>query len=325
MPPSLVFATISRLSIDLAAVRPADVYRLARDMHSSYEATARHLTNLQLMTGADRDVLLATTRAGAKAQLTRGRAPAGEVWDVGPANAGDVVLVAPGDEVFVELPESPSTGYVWTLPYEVEQPLRAAPPPPLSGDCPPLEEVAEPESTPASQRQVALQALQPPTSRRAMPASSAEGAFRVVADVYLPSWASIAETRRPDTTRRRRLASSRHDATSADEAAPVVALQTHLGGVGTRLLALRANSAGSWRIQLDYNRPFEPDSSQGTFEVLARVLVPDPQPYDITDGVTDDSASASAQGESVQTPELESWPSDGEVLPDDGSGTGAQG
>jgi len=288
MPPPLVFSTLGRLGINPEQLRPAEVYRLARDMHSSYEATARHLTNMRLLNAADRDAVLATGRAGAKAQLTGGRAAAGEVWDIDPSHAGTIVSVAPGDEVVVALPENPSTGYAWTLPYEVNQPVEAAPPPPLAADCPELDEVAEPEPTPASQRQAVLRSLPSPAARQVPPASG-QSAFSVVADAYVPSWATPAQARRPDSTRRHR-----HDdqtgTPDAGDRAVAPAANIRLGGIGTRLMALRADRAGSWRILLDYNRPFEPDSSQGTFEVLARVLPPDPQPYDITDGITDGTA-----------------------------------
>jgi predicted secreted protein len=300
MPPPLVFASVNRLGVDLENVAPKDVYRLARDMQSSYEATARHLTNMRLLDPQRRDMLLTTTRATAKSQLTGGRAAAGEVWDVGPSDAGTVLALAPGDEVLLALPESPSTGYLWTLPGTVDQIGEPAPAPPLAGDCPELADVADAEPTPASQQRMVLAELPAPASVRPSVLPVSRSAFHVVGDAYLPAWATEVQVRRPDTTRRRRFQSfsatsdlprpATSDDAATDTGAELIsddAVSGRLGGAGHRLLALRADRAGAWRIHLDYERPFEPDSTVGSFEVLAHVLPSDPPPYELTDRSSD--------------------------------------
>lgn len=296
MPPPLVYSSINRIGIDQVNISPKDIYRLARDMQSSYEATARHLTNMRLLDPQQRDTLLTTSRGSAKSQLTGGRTVAGEVWDVGPSDAGTVVALAPGDEVLLALPESPSTGYVWTLPGTVDQFAEPAPPPPIAGDCPDLTNVVDAESTPASQQRTVLDALPGPASARPSVAPAPGTAFQVVGDAYLPAWATQAQVRRPVTTRRRRFQSVSGTPDlprpAAGEAAAVdthvevtsdAAISARLGGSGHRLLALRADRTGDWRIHLDYERPFEPGSRAGSFEVLAHVLPSDPPPYELTE------------------------------------------
>ena len=296
MPPPLVFATISRHQMTAQNLTAPDVYRLARDMGSSYEATARHLTNLDLISVGRRDELLAVGRGGAKAELTHGRRPAGDVWDVRPGSAGAVISLTPGDEVVLALPESPSTGYTWALPHEVvDAELDApAPAPPLAGDCPDLDDPLPAEATPMSQTTAALASL-PRGADAGTLTHAGAGAFRVVADGYLPSWATVADTRRPDTTRRRRIDSEQAVVVNGVQDLPTVtgaATGTPVAGVGTRLVCLRADQTGAWRIVLDYNRAFDPDSSQGQLVIRARVRPPEPLPYDITDNLPADDGDS---------------------------------
>src|SRR3954453_6948898 len=78
MPPPLVFATCARhgITADTDATGPA-VYLVARDMGASYEAAARQLSNLDIISPVSRDALLARTPAQVKTELCHGHRPRG--------------------------------------------------------------------------------------------------------------------------------------------------------------------------------------------------------------------------------------------------------
>jgi predicted secreted protein len=292
MPPPLVYATLSGFGLegrnDLTA---GDVYRVARDMGSSFEATARHLHSLGVLTASRRDDLLRLGRAGGKAELTLGRRPAGDVWDVTPDTAGSIIELAPGDEVIVVVPETPSTGFTWSLEDHSigtaeNADARPVLEPPLVGDCPPLSDPA-PTSSPAGSHATSTLAGLASAAAAADP-EPASGAFHVVANAYLPRWATPEQARRPATTRRRR--ADRRDTAMLDDTS-VTSLTTHsspsaipaVSGVGARMVSLRADRSGAWRLIFDYHRPFDPDSSQGQLEIRARVRPELPLPYDVTE------------------------------------------
>lgn len=302
MPPALVYATLSGLGLegrdDLTA---GDVYRVARDMGSSFEATARHLHSLGVLPAARRDDLLRAGRTGGKAELTRGRRPAGDVWDVTPETAGHIIELAPGDEVIVVVPETPSTGYTWSLEDHsvgTAENADARPElePPLVGDCPSLSDPAPAASPARAHVTSTLTGL--PAGAAAGDPDPASGAFHVVANAYLPRWATSEQARRPATTRRRR--ADRPDTTTLDDNA-VTSVTTQpspssampaVSGVGARMVSLRADRSGAWRLVFDYHRPFDPDSSQGQLEIRARVRPELPLPYDVTDLIADPDTSS---------------------------------
>lgn len=160
MPPPLVFAMCARhgITTDANATGPA-VYLVARDMGASYEAAARQLSNLDIISRASRDALLARTPAQVKAELCHGHRPRGavDVWPVDLMSTGSEIVVTEGDEVVVTLPENRTTGYRWMTSEElaVRAVRRANPaPPPFASAVPPVTDVPIP-------------APQPPTSRSA--------------------------------------------------------------------------------------------------------------------------------------------------------------
>lgn len=123
MPPPLVFATCARYGMSSAseATGPT-VYLVARDMGTSYEATVRQLTNLDIIDTTRRDYLLSLTPARVKAELCHGHRPTGwvDVWPLDISSAGSRVQVTEGDELFVALPENRTTGYRWLTNEEVQ-------------------------------------------------------------------------------------------------------------------------------------------------------------------------------------------------------------
>lgn len=159
MPPPLVFATCSRhgITTDTQATGPS-VYLVARDMGASYEAAARQLSNLDIISPASRDALLARTPAQVKAELCHGHRPRGavDVWPVDLTKTGSEVTVTEGDEVIVTLPENRTTGYRWMTNEEVAaRAARSANPAPAPFTSP----VQSAEEVPAAA------APRPPTTR----------------------------------------------------------------------------------------------------------------------------------------------------------------
>ena len=134
MPPPLVFETSARYGItsDANATAPA-VYLTARDMGASYEAAARQLSNMGIISPSTRDGLLAWTPMQIKTELCRGHRPRGavDVWPVDLESSGREVWLTEGDEVVVTLPENRTTGYRWMTPNEItERGMRTVSPPP---------------------------------------------------------------------------------------------------------------------------------------------------------------------------------------------------
>lgn len=158
MPPPLVFATCARhgITTETDATGPA-VYLVARDMGASYEAAARQLSNLDIISPASRDALLARTPAQVKAELCHGHRPRGavDVWPVDLINTGSEVAVTEGDEVVVTLPENRTTGYRWMTSEQLATRAvrRANPaPPPFASPVPPVHDVPVPAPGPPTGR-----------------------------------------------------------------------------------------------------------------------------------------------------------------------------
>lgn len=145
MPPPLVFATCARHGVtsDADATGPA-VYLVARDMGASYEAAARQLSNLDIISPATRDALLARTPAQVKTELCHGHRPRGavDVWPVDLTSTGSQVNVTEGDELVITLPENRTTGYRWMTSEEMTARARreASPPPALFAAARPVDD-----------------------------------------------------------------------------------------------------------------------------------------------------------------------------------------
>jgi len=141
MPLELIYMTAHRYGLRRGVdAEPADVYQVARDMHVSYEAAVRQLTNSKLITVANRSALLRVRPASIKRALADGLAlpdPRGDVWLVDEPEDAIALEVSVGDAIVVRLEECPSTGYRWTDESRDEvgsvHQLRPAPAP-FSGD-----------------------------------------------------------------------------------------------------------------------------------------------------------------------------------------------
>lgn len=119
MPPEFVMTTLRRLHLtDPQDIKPVEAYKLSLELGASYSATATHLANLGVITRQAADGLLERQPRDIKIELGLGVAPETSRADVWPLREGDSGRLLPSrvdDELVVELPETPTSGYIWTL------------------------------------------------------------------------------------------------------------------------------------------------------------------------------------------------------------------
>jgi Zn-dependent peptidase ImmA (M78 family)/predicted secreted protein len=117
MPPQLVRHNWRQLEIH-QHVGPEAVYRLSLALGTSYLATASHLYTLKLISRQARRALAEVPPKWIKSQLAvHGPGDSwGDVWRITEQD-GDrpSITPRPGDEIVIDLPELPSSGYVWSV------------------------------------------------------------------------------------------------------------------------------------------------------------------------------------------------------------------
>lgn len=264
MPPPLVYEVLERSAIAGGLVRPDHVYAVAREAGVSYEAAARQLRNLDVITGADLTDLLKVRPIKVKAELALGRRPVNGYADVWPVNeqwSDQVLSLRVEDEVVVSLPENRTTGYRWMSPGQA----------PRGEPTPPIPSFTEP--TPLRPRSLDHQpgeraGTNGATSRDRIPALPAAeapdqaghtdlmptGGVQVVGDDYLaandaPATPGGRLTPAQRRDRRQLVASStellRHDR------------EQRVGAAGRRLIGLRFPFPGASTVTLEYRSPFD--------------------------------------------------------------------
>jgi Zn-dependent peptidase ImmA (M78 family) len=135
MPLELLYSTARRYGIkSRTLVSPEQVYQAARDMHVSYEAAVRQLTNTKHLSASNSAILLKTRPAIIKQGLTDGlKLPnaRGDVWIVEHPQDHAEVKVFVGDAIVLRLTERPATGYRWCAEERSAtiHPIRPAPQP----------------------------------------------------------------------------------------------------------------------------------------------------------------------------------------------------
>lgn len=283
MPPPLVFAVGARYGIhDARTATPTAVYLLARDIGSSYEAVARQLVTLEIISRAQRDELLRIRPAAIKAELCLGHRPTGpvEVWPMSLDSSGTALSVTEGDEVVVLLPENRTTGYRWLTDEDLERrSLRTVNPPPTLDEAHPV--VVQRQWTPSRGRRpepggaveqalarvpgnagaVRILPTPGPTTPGGSPARLSYP-LALVDDQFQASRGSVPASQRRST---RRAVARGGQATVGGAAgtsdAPAM-MDTRAGvsiaGTGTRLLALRSVSEGADAVHLSYSSVYDP-------------------------------------------------------------------
>jgi predicted secreted protein len=118
MPRRLVSATLQQLGLRTEDLDAGSVYALSLELGTSYAATVRHLADLRLIAAARRDALLhvapQTIKAGLEA-LQAVRDSRRDVWLLRARDPERRIAVQEGDAVVVEVPEAPSSGYIWQV------------------------------------------------------------------------------------------------------------------------------------------------------------------------------------------------------------------
>jgi len=118
MPRQLVLHLLGALSI-VSEPSPEEVYRLSLELGTSYLATVTQLRTLKIIPPTTHDRLAKVPPKWIKMQIAA-HGPGdswGDVWLVRPEQEGERTAITPrpGDEIVIELQETPSTGYIWQL------------------------------------------------------------------------------------------------------------------------------------------------------------------------------------------------------------------
>ncbi|MHB8959589.1 MAG: ImmA/IrrE family metallo-endopeptidase [Candidatus Limnocylindrales bacterium] len=276
MPPPLVHATATRYGIRRGqSVDGTQAYLVSRDMHVSYEAALRQLTELSLLTSHQRDSLLEVAPIDIKRELGHGIRPVNgyaDVWPVDERSNGIKLDLTLEDEVVVALPESPATGFRWLddsdLAARKQLVLRSPPAPFASPSRTPPNLAAEPAAS--TSRDL------PPV---AVPAAVSDTPLHRVNDEYAPGWSEV-DPRKVRVIRRaiaRGVIADQADAVIAqkraerDVGAPA-ARAPGVGGTGRRWLHLRAEAIGTGNYLLHYASPYDPTSEPvATFRIETTV------------------------------------------------------
>ena len=114
MPPKLVTNFYRKLGLKKEPLSPAEVYRLSLCMGTSYLATCHQLTNLEFISREHSEKLLKIKPQQIKTESGVQKLGHRDVWSVGFSMSGLMIIPQVDDVIRVTLPESPSTGYVWS-------------------------------------------------------------------------------------------------------------------------------------------------------------------------------------------------------------------
>ncbi|MGH2559483.1 MAG: protease inhibitor I42 family protein [Thermomicrobiales bacterium] len=116
MPRRLVDTTIEMLGMTPERLDPQGIYALSLELGTSYTATVRHVYGLRLISQPLRDRFLRTTPQTIKQALGASDAVT-DAWKdirlVGPIERARAVDAIEGDALVVDVPEIPSSGYLW--------------------------------------------------------------------------------------------------------------------------------------------------------------------------------------------------------------------
>ncbi len=116
MPRQLVEQTLATLGLPPGELDGAEAYALALALGTSYAATVRHLADMSLIGANHRERLLRITPQAIKRALGALDIVADawrNVWLIQDPPPALAVNALEGDAVVVEVPETPSSGYIW--------------------------------------------------------------------------------------------------------------------------------------------------------------------------------------------------------------------
>ena len=116
MPRRLIEATLKSLGVRPNDLDAESAYALSLEFGTSYAATIQHLSAANMISLPQRRALLKVRPAEIKRALGGVDAMADswrDIWRVRPPQPERLIGVHEGDAVWVELPEAPSSGYLW--------------------------------------------------------------------------------------------------------------------------------------------------------------------------------------------------------------------
>lgn len=119
MPEQLVNTLLNRMGL-LRVGRPLtdiEIYQLSLNLGTSYKATVNHLMALKILTPEDAEILRPIKPQQIKAQLQTQPLENSwaESWALVKADNGKKLSLRVYDDLRIDLPENPTTGYVWTF------------------------------------------------------------------------------------------------------------------------------------------------------------------------------------------------------------------
>lgn len=116
MPRRLVEATLHLLGLTSETLDEQGVYALSLELGTSYAATLGHLVGMQVISPTVHDRLRRVTPRAIK-QTLGALDVAADAWKdirlIGPGDRARAVAALEGDVLVVEVPEVPSSGYLW--------------------------------------------------------------------------------------------------------------------------------------------------------------------------------------------------------------------
>ncbi len=120
MPLPLVNAVLRGMGLPLKPGRlsPRQAYLLSLELGASYAATVNHLAVLGKIAHQTAVALRHETPKAIKTDIGHGIRPQdvwADVWPLEVGDAGRLLYPRVNDELRIHLPESPSTGYIWTV------------------------------------------------------------------------------------------------------------------------------------------------------------------------------------------------------------------
>jgi Zn-dependent peptidase ImmA (M78 family) len=118
MPRQLVSTTMQRLALVPERLDAEGAYALSLEFGTSYTATVRHLADMRLLTSSQRDALLRVEPKEIKRGLGALDAVDDawkDVWRIRALSPDQEIRASEGDAVWVEMPETPSSGYLWQV------------------------------------------------------------------------------------------------------------------------------------------------------------------------------------------------------------------
>ena len=117
IPPTLIYTLYQRLALP-SSITPVHAYRLSLCLGVSYEATVYRLIAMELLSDTTGLRLLDVTPKKIKQEIGQNVGPRNswaDLWPVTLETLVEPLHLRPDDELVLQLPETPSTGYQWAI------------------------------------------------------------------------------------------------------------------------------------------------------------------------------------------------------------------